>query len=52
MQTVKNGPGSEVLSSDFHISVTRMDMQTLLGLNWLNDQVFLFFHAFLYKYLN
>ena len=36
---MKNGPPDEVISSAF-MSVTRMDMQTLLGLNWLNDQVF------------
>ncbi|XP_065884261.1 sentrin-specific protease 1-like [Dysidea avara] len=43
MDRVLSGPGDEIICSDFHISVTRMDMQTLLGVNWLNDQIVNFY---------
>jgi hypothetical protein len=32
-------PPDEVLSDAFSIKITRKDMQTLKGLNWLNDEV-------------
>ena len=34
-----NGPGGETLSTAFGIEITRKDIHTLIGLNWLNDQV-------------
>ena len=35
-------PGGEVLSEGFRLQITRSDMATLAGLNWLNDEVGLF----------
>lgn len=32
-------PGQEVLSDGFRLQVRRADMETLKGLNWLNDEV-------------
>lgn len=32
-------PKSEVLVNRFNLKITRRDVQTLMGLNWLNDQV-------------
>ena len=32
-------PSQEVLVKGFNLSITRKDMQTLKGLNWLNDEV-------------
>ena len=32
-------PGHEVLSEGFRLQITRNDMDTLSGLNWLNDEV-------------
>lgn len=32
-------PASEVLIEKFHIQITRRDIATLDGLNWLNDEV-------------
>ena len=34
-----HGPGLEVLSQKFNISIKRDDVRTLAGLNWLNDEV-------------
>ena len=36
-------PGGEVLSEGFRLQITRKDMETLAGLNWLNDEVDGFF---------
>ena len=36
---LSRGPGGEVLSVRFNISIKRDDMRTLAGLNWLNDEV-------------
>jgi len=33
-------PPNEILSEAFSITITRKDMETLSGLNWLNDEVF------------
>ncbi len=33
----------EVLSNAFSISITRKDIQTLRGLNWLNDEIINFY---------
>lgn len=34
---------SEVLCDAFNLTITRKDIKTLIGLNWLNDQVKLFY---------
>lgn len=34
-----NGPRSEVLASKFNMKISRQDLNTLDGLNWLNDEV-------------
>ena len=39
---LSRGPGLEVLSQKFNISIKRDDVWTLAGLNWLNDEVFSF----------
>lgn len=31
-------PGGEVLSEAFRLQITRKDIATLAGLNWLNDE--------------
>lgn len=36
-------PQSEVLIEKFHIQITRRDIKTLDGLNWLNDEVINFY---------
>ncbi len=36
-------PNDEVLSNAFNISITRKDIQTLRGLNWLNDEIINFY---------
>lgn len=36
-------PQDEVLSNAFNISITRKDIQTLKGLNWLNDEIINFY---------
>ena len=38
-----NHPQDEVLINAFGISITRKDVQTLRGLNWLNDEVINFY---------
>lgn len=38
-----NNPQDEVLANAFNISITRKDMQTLKGLNWLNDEIINFY---------
>ncbi|XP_070210929.1 sentrin-specific protease 1-like isoform X2 [Littorina saxatilis] len=37
------GPSSEVLSEGFRLRLTRADLATLKGLNWLNDEVINFY---------
>ncbi|XP_053689339.1 sentrin-specific protease 1-like isoform X2 [Sabethes cyaneus] len=37
------GPSSEVILSKFNISITRNDLATLIGDNWLNDEVINFY---------
>lgn len=36
-------PSDEVLANGFRLTVTRKDMETLAGLNWLNDEVINFY---------
>ena len=36
---LRSHPGGEVLSDGFRLQITRKDMETLAGLNWLNDEV-------------
>ncbi|KAK9727602.1 Ulp1 protease family, C-terminal catalytic domain [Popillia japonica] len=36
-------PASEVLATKFNINITRQDILTLAGLNWLNDEVINFY---------
>lgn len=36
-------PQDEVLANAFNISITRRDIQTLKGLNWLNDEIINFY---------
>ena len=36
---VSGGPSSECLSQKFNIRITRSDIGTLVGLQWLNDEV-------------
>ena len=40
----RGGPGGECVSSAFNISLTRIDLCTFVGLNWLNDNVRTTFH--------
>ncbi|XP_044740512.1 sentrin-specific protease 1-like [Chrysoperla carnea] len=37
------GPGSQVLAQKFNMNITRRDLQSLSGLNWLNDEVINFY---------
>ncbi len=37
--TMRGGPGGECVVSGFNISLTRSDLHSLVGLNWLNDNV-------------
>ncbi|XP_064393502.1 sentrin-specific protease 1-like isoform X2 [Halichondria panicea] len=39
----RGGPGGECVSSAFNISLTRIDLCTFVGLNWLNDNVVNFY---------
>ncbi|XP_058442906.1 sentrin-specific protease 1-like isoform X6 [Malaya genurostris] len=41
--TLYGGPSSEVIISKFNISITRNDLATLIGDNWLNDEVINFY---------
>lgn len=34
-----HNPQDEILCSEFNIPIKRKDMNTLKGLNWLNDEV-------------
>ena len=36
---MRRGSSAECLSSGFNISITRSDLGSLVGLNWLNDNV-------------
>ncbi|KAH8401080.1 hypothetical protein KR009_002875 [Drosophila setifemur] len=38
-----SGPDSEVLVTKFHLDIKRSDIHTLLGSNWLNDEVINFY---------
>ncbi|XP_075240460.1 sentrin-specific protease 1-like [Convolutriloba macropyga] len=38
-----SGPADEVLVKEFVISITRKDIRTLIGLNWLNDEIINFY---------
>lgn len=40
---VLRGANHEVLSEGFGLSLTRKDLQTLSNLNWLNDEVRVYF---------
>uniref|UniRef100_A0A1E1XC93 Putative sentrin/sumo-specific protease n=1 Tax=Amblyomma aureolatum TaxID=187763 RepID=A0A1E1XC93_9ACAR len=40
---LKRGPPDDVLAKGFRLTVTRKDMETLAGLNWLNDEVINFY---------
>lgn len=35
----RGGPPNQVLADKFSIQITRRDIHTLAGLNWLNDEV-------------
>lgn len=37
------GPGNQVLAQKFNMNITRRDLQSLSGLNWLNDEVINFY---------
>ncbi|ENN80362.1 sentrin-specific protease 1 [Dendroctonus ponderosae] len=37
------GPPNEVLAQKFNLNITRRDLMTLSGLNWLNDEVINFY---------
>lgn len=39
----RNGPGQEVIIEKFNLRITRHDLGTLVGLNWLNDEVINFY---------
>lgn len=39
----KSGPGNEVIVDKFSLRITRRDMHTLVGTNWLNDEVINFY---------
>ncbi|CRK90990.1 CLUMA_CG004678, isoform A [Clunio marinus] len=46
LQTIQfglHGPRDEVLISKFNMNITRLDLHTLDGLNWLNDEVINFY---------
>lgn len=36
---LRPGSSDQVLSDGFRLQITRKDMATLSGLNWLNDEV-------------
>lgn len=38
-KAMQPNPPSEVLTQGFGINITRKDIETLAGLNWLNDEV-------------
>lgn len=40
---LKRAPPDDVLARGFRLTVTRKDMETLAGLNWLNDEVINFY---------
>lgn len=40
---LKRAPADDVLARGFRLTVTRKDMETLAGLNWLNDEVINFY---------
>ncbi|XP_058813155.1 uncharacterized protein LOC131677370 isoform X2 [Topomyia yanbarensis] len=42
-RSLYGGPSSEVIISKFNISITRNDLATLIGDNWLNDEVINFY---------
>lgn len=42
-----NSPQDEVLANKFNISICRKDIQTLRGLNWLNDEIINFYMSLL-----
>ncbi|KAI6217881.1 Ulp1 protease [Aphelenchoides besseyi] len=39
----KRAPEDEVFSEDFAVKITRKDLRTLAGLNWLNDEIINFY---------
>ncbi|XP_071482482.1 uncharacterized protein [Diadema antillarum] len=45
-------PSQEALVSGFRLTITRRDMQTLRGLNWLNDEVMNFYFELLMERSN
>jgi sentrin-specific protease 1 len=47
-EALSPGRPEEVLSDAFKITIRRKDMVTLKGLNWLNDEVKLFFRQFVF----
>lgn len=44
-QALRPGPGNQVFIEKFNLRITRTDLQTLSGLNWLNDEVINFYTA-------
>ena len=39
-RSLKGQPSGEVLVEGYRLQITRGDIATLAGLNWLNDEVF------------
>lgn len=37
------GPGDQIFADKFNMRITRSDLQTLRGLNWLNDEIINFY---------
>lgn len=46
---LKYGPDNEILVVDFGLVITRKDIHTLSGLNWLSDQIINFYMNLLIK---
>lgn len=46
---LSTGPGHQILVEEFGLRITRKDMHTLSGLNWLNDEVINFYMNLLIK---
>jgi len=38
-RALRGGPADQVLVEGFRLQITRRDIATLSGLNWLNDEV-------------
>jgi len=38
-RALQSHPPTQIIAEGFHLQITRKDLQTLNGLNWLNDEV-------------